>query len=269
MDPRPVVQSLRESWQRGNPRAFLAALRLRIEQLPANMVDGAIWPKADVAALRTEIVSFVGHEVLPAWTEARPTDALALLDVMRAFQLADLEGARAGIEAARTKAFAPPAPLVWPELADVRRLAAKTLAPPVDNVAFAAALKGDGLPLPDELLALYATCDGFSVEASIQPGLFVFSLLPSNAIDVLDAESEYPRRAVIFEGLDDEHLSVFLDATGRFQVVFEYSDEPVAARPLDLRALLRFGLARASAPSTKALFAGGDLSWDAFFEARR
>ncbi len=263
------MQSLREIWQRADRRAFLAALRLRIEQLRANMVDGAIWPEADVAALRAELVSFVGDEVLPAWTEAHPKDALALLDLMKAFKLADLEGARRGIEAARAKAFAPPAPLAWPELADVRRIAAETLAPPVDNVAFAAALKDDGLPLPDELLALYATCDGFSVEASIQPGLCVFSLLPSNAIDVLDAESGYPRRAVVFEGLDDEHLSVFLDATEGFQVVFEYAGEPVAARPLDLRALLRFGTARASAPSTRALFAGGDLSWDVFFEARR
>ena len=103
--------------------------------------------------------------------------------------------------------------------------------PPVGNVYFAAALREDGLALPDELLALYSAHDGFDLSCiSDPPHIPVFSLLAGLGIDECDAQDGYPRRAACFQGGDEVLLSVYRDRRKQWWLVYEYEYVPVAKK---------------------------------------
>lgn len=249
--------------------AFVAELGERVHQLVAGMVDGRVLPKPEADALRVGIVELVRSEALPKFAGRNPNDALLILDKLKAYGWAQLEGERAALLAARASKFPPPAAATWPELDELRALAARhpdvcTVAAPVDSVCFAQDLEDDGLPLPDELLALYAFADGFDLSCLADPkGGPVFSLLPSVSIDASDEEEGYPRRAAVFQGGDEVQLCVFRDAKKQWWLVYEHEYRPIARKAFDLRDLVRFGLRRLHAPTFEALFA--ELSWERFF----
>jgi hypothetical protein len=90
---------------------------------------------------------------------------------------------------------------------------------PVANVYFARELHDDGLPLPDELLGLYAACDGFDVSSLAATYLPVFSLLPSGAVDISGEQDGYPRRVVAFQGGDETQFSLFRDRKKQWWIV--------------------------------------------------
>lgn len=246
--------------------AFVEALGDRLRQLMVGMVDGRVLPGPDVAALRAALLDLVGAEVLPRFA-ARPSQALLVLDRLRAHGLVELEGARVGLVDARAARYPAPSPGAWPELAELRAIAAQhprvcTLAAPVHDASFAADLAAEGLPLPDELVALYAACDGFDLTCMEAVDLPVFSLLSSRSIDITEAD-ELPRRPVVFQGGDAIQFSVVRDDVQQWWLVHEYEYEAIAKVPFDLRALLQYGLRRVHAPSFDAVYDA--CSWTHFF----
>jgi hypothetical protein len=267
----PVLESLRRTLVGDPPAAFLAELVARLQQLTANVIDGRALAAPDASALRDGILELVRIEALPRLAAAYPGDALRALDKLKAYGLAALESERAALEAERAARFPPPPAPDWPELFALRRAALESppscrLGAPAAHVAFAHELERRGLPLPDELLALYAFADGFELTARAAPGLPVLALVASASIDELDAGEEQPPRALLFQGGDAEQLCVYRDGDGRWQLLFEYDYEPVARRPLDVRALLRFGLERMAAPLE---ILDDELTWDRFFGLAR
>lgn len=246
------------------PTAPLAKeLRDRLAQLSANMVDGRVLSTSEAAALRQAIREWTTVELLPRLEKESPLQTVALLDFLARFEESFLEPERPRLVATRRARYPIPAPLASPELDVLRRLPATqcTMAPPVDCAAFARALAQDGLRLPESLISLYAACDGFDlVHAGYLP---VFSLLPSIAIDVSEADAR-PRRAVAFHGADDVQLAVYRSWWRGWRLVYEVEYRPLADVRFDLPRLLRFAAARATAADASTLF-DGPLSWDAFF----
>lgn len=140
--------------------------------------------------------------------------------------------------------------------------------PPVGNVYFAAALREDGLALPDELLALYSAHDGFDLSCiSDPPHIPVFSLLAGLGIDECDAQDGYPRRAACFQGGDEVVLSVYRDRRKQWWLVYEYEYVPVAKKTLDLEGLVSFGIQRMRGSFDQ--LNEGALSWEDYFGTRR
>ena len=70
-------------------------------------------------------------------------------------------------------------------------------------------------------------------------------------------------RAVVFQGGDEIQFSVYCDERRKWWLVYEYEFQPVAKKPLDLRELVRFGLARMNAATEHAL--SSELIWDFVF----
>jgi hypothetical protein len=137
---------------------------------------------------------------------------------------------------------------------------------PVANSHFAKELEDDGLLLPDDLLGLYAACDGFDLSCvAATHQLPVFSMLPSESIDVSEEEDGYPRRPVLFQGGDEIQFSVFRDRKKQWWIVYEHEYQPIAKKLLHLRELLRLGMARMNANDLSELDGQGALSWERYF----
>jgi len=249
--------------------AFIEALENRIRQLIADMVDGRVLPKLEATALRASVIELVAREALPKIRARSPNDALRVLNTLKAYGFAQLDSERPSLERERASKFPAPRAPSWPELAELRAVAEAhpdvcTLGPPVDSVYFAKELKDDGILLPDELLGLYAACDGFDLSCLAAPQIPVFSLLPATAIDTCGEGDSYPRRAAVFQGGDEIQLSVYRDRKKQWWLVYEYELEPMAKKSLDLRDLIRFGVRRMNGSVEDAL--SGDLSWERFFD---
>lgn len=260
-----VLVEIRTILERADLTLLGSTIEARLTQLAIDMVDGRVVARAEATALRAAILDVTRASVLPRLSEAAPNQALRLLDRLAALGIRDLDGERVAIEGARRAAFPIPEPAAWPELDELRaaavsRPAVCKIAAPVEDVAFVRDLAAEGVELPEEVLALYAACDGFDLSCEQAEYLPVFSLLPSAAIDT---SGDAPRRAVVFEGGDNVHLSIHRADDGRWRVVYEHQYEAVAEADLDVRAILRFGLARMRAPVVDDLFEA--LSWDAFF----
>ena len=250
--------------------AFITALESRIRQLSADMVDGRVLPKPEADAVRAAVIELIRCEALPKLAKRSPSDALRLLDKLVAYGFGQLEAERPPLEAARAARFPPPRAATWPELADLRDAARRhpdacSVASPVQNVSFVEDLKGEGVRLFDDLLALYAACDGFDLSCLVASHVPVFSLLPSASIDVCDAEGRYPRRGAVFQGGDEVQLSIYRDKSERWWLVYECEYRPIGKKALDLRELIRFGLGRMNVATVDALH--GEHSWERFFGA--
>ncbi len=214
------------------------------------------------------MMELVRSEALPKFAERNPNDALRVLDKLKAYGWTQLEGQRGALEAARAAKFPPPPPATWPELDELREAAKQhpevcTVSPPAHSIYFVKELEEERLYLPDELPALYAWSDGFDLSCLAATYVPVFSLLPSQSIDVSEAEEGYPRRAAVFQGGDEVQFSVYRDRKKQWWLVYEYEFQPIAKKTLDLRDLIAFGLRRMNAPNADALAA--DLSWERFF----
>lgn len=268
----PIIEGLRKTLaaSRG-PAAFVAEMEERIRQLLADMVDGRVLPKEEAAAIRASMIDLVRSEALPRFAGRNPNDALRILDKLKAYGFTQLEGERAALEAARAAKFPPPPAAAWPELVELRAAAAShsdicSIGSPVQSIYFAKELEEDGLALPNELLALYAWADGFDLSCSAATHVPVFSFLPSQSIDVSDAQEGYRRRAAVFQGGDEIQFSVYRDQRKQWWLVYEYESQPIGKKVLDLLDLTRFGIRRMNTPTVEAL--DGDLSWDRFFAIR-
>jgi hypothetical protein len=268
----PVVEGLRKTLAASrSSAAFLGEMEGRIRQLLADMVDGRCLPKPEADALRAAIIDLVRTEALAKFAARNPKDALAVLDKLKAYGLTQLEGERPQLYAALAAKFPPPPPATWPELAELLAAAkqhphACKIDPPVESVYFAKQLEEEALALPEELLALYAWARSFDLSCVVAAYLPVFSLAPPLSLDASDAEDGYPRRQAVFQGGDEVQFSVYRDKKQQWWLVYEYDYLPVCKKPLDLPALIRFGLYRMNAPSTEALIA--DRSWEQFFEIK-
>ena len=266
------MEGLRRKLASRSAAAFTKELEERIRQLMADMVDGRLLPKGEANALRASIIELVRSEALPKIGSRSPDDALGVLNKLEAYGFAQLQDERARLELARAQRFPPPPPAMWPEIGELRAAAARhpeacSVRPAVDNIYFAKALHDDGLALPDELLALYAACDGFDLSCLAAKHVPVFSLLPSRSIDTSDDEEGYPRRAAVFQGGDEVQLCIYRDRKKQWWLVYEYEYQPIGKQALELVELLRFGLARMNAPTFDALAAA--LSWDRYFGLTR
>lgn len=212
----------------------------------------------------------VRSEALPALSAKNSNDAIVVLDKLKAYGWTALEGERPRLERQRASKYPPSTPANWPELGQLKSASEGhpdfcVVRAPVENVYFAEALREGGLPLPGELLALYAAHDGFDLSCvSHPPHVPVFSLLPGASIDENEASDGYPRRAVCFEGGDETELSVYCDRKKVWWVVYEYEYQPVAKKVLNLRELLSFAFRRMRAPTFEAL--NGELSWERYFD---
>ena len=254
-------------------RAFIDDLSDRVRQLvAADMLDGRVLPKSEAEVFRSALVELVRSEALPQLITRNPGDAIVVLDRLKACGWTDLEAERPRLERERSAKYPPPAVPTWPELRELKSAAAAhpqycVVRAPVESVYFAEALREAGLALPDELLALHATHDGFDLSHLARPPhVPVFSLLPSAAIDECEASSRYPRRAACFQGGDAVQLSVYRDKKGAWWLVHELEYEPTAKRPLRVQALLGFGLRRMRAATFEEL-QEGPLSWESYFAA--
>ena len=251
--------------------AFLDDLESRVRQLLANMVDGRVLPKPEADELRAAVMDFVRSEVLPKLSARNSNDAILVLDKLKAYGWTSLEAERPRLEQARASKYPPPKPASWPELQELKSSSEGhpdfcLVCRPVENVYFAEALREDGLPLPEQLLALYAAHDGFDLSCIAElPHVPVFSLLPSASIDESESSDGYPRRAACFQGGDEVQLSVYRDRKKAWWLVYEYEFQPVAKKPLHLQELLRFALRRMRAPTFEALNEG-ELSWERYFD---
>lgn len=252
-------------------RAFVEDLESRVRQLLANMVDGRVLPKPEADALRAAVMEFVRSEALPKLSAKNSNDAIVVLDKLKAYGWTALEEERPRLEQQRASKYPPPTPANWLELGELKSAGEEhpdfcTVRAPAENVYFAEALREGGLPLPDELLALYAAHDGFDLSCiSHPPHVPVFSLLPGASIDENEAANGYPRRAVCFEGGDETELSVYCDRKKVWWVVYEYEYQPIAKKVLNLRELLSFAFRRMRAPTFEVL--NGELSWERYFDA--
>jgi hypothetical protein len=271
--PHPVVEGLRRTLASPrSPSAFAEELESRVRQLLADMVDGRVLPRPEANALRASIVELVRIEALPKLAIRNPDDALRVLDKLKAYGFTQLEGERPQLEAARAAKFPPPPAITWPELAELHAAAQRhpdacSVAPGIRSAYFVKELQNDGISLPDQLPALYAACNGFDLSCVGAPHIPVFSLLPSESVDIFDEKDGYPRRAVVFQGGDDVQLSVYRDRKKQWWLVYEHELLPINKKPLDLRELVRFGLERMNAPIVEVLD-GGALSWDRLFGIR-
>ena len=268
----PLLQSVASGLRRELDKSigtFLVELEGRIRQLLGNMVDGQDLSPLEAEALRVHILDIVRREALPR-LQQRPTDGLRILDLLLAYGYPQLESERPRIEGARAAQFPAPPRLDTPEVVRLLQLSRErgtgcNAHGPSSNAYFAERLRKDKLLLPDDLVAMYSAFDGFELTCSVAPLVPVFSLLPSTALDIVEGDSEYPRRVVAFQGGDCVDLGVGSDRHEAYWLVYEHDGVPIAKRPLDLRALLAFALARHAAPSLDEL--DGELSWDAFFDA--
>ena len=255
-------------------QAFVDELESRIRQLLANMVDGRVLPKPEADELRSAVMDFVRSEALPKLSARNANDAIVVLDKLKAYGWTALESERPRLQRERAAKYPPPAAASWLELQELKSVrkehpARCILRPPVENVYFAEALREDGLPLSDELLALYAAHDGFDLShIANPPHIPVFSLLPSASIDDCEASDGYARRAACFQGGDEVQLSVYRDRKRVWWIVYEYEYQPIAKKPLHVQELLRFGLQRMRAPSFEALNQG-ELSWERYFDVAK
>jgi hypothetical protein len=269
----PVIEGLRKTLAGSrSSAAFVGEMEGRIRQLLADMVDGRCLPKPEADALRGAIIELVRTEALAKFAARNPRDALAVLDKLKAYGFAQLEGERSRLNAALAAEFPPPAPATWPELAELQTAAkqhpdACKIGPLIESVYFAQQLEEEGLALPEDLVALYAWADSFDLSCVVATYLPVFSLAPPLSLDASEAEEGYPRRQAVFQGGDEVQFSVYRDREKQWWLVYEYEYQPVGEKPLDLPALIRFGLRRMNAPSTDALSA--DLSWEQFFEIKQ
>lgn len=241
---------------------FQEMLRDRVQQLSADMVDGAVIGGEEAEHLRAAVAEFVTGEVVVTLT---PHDAMGVLEMMEAFGY-QVETTRQQLLHGAAHAFPRPEPLSSPEV-DALRAASRRhpdacmLANPVDNVAFADNLRTEGLAVPDDLLRLLAVCNGFDLSCAAATYLPVFSLLPSESFDVLDAEGEFPRRIAVFQGGDDVELGVYADEAGVW-LTLELEHSPSGRRPYDLSSLLTFALARLYADEERL---ADEFDWDAYF----
>src|SRR5262249_35456484 len=156
---------------------------------------------------------------------------------LKAYGWSQLEGERGRLEAVRAARFPPPPAATWPELAELRAAADQhpdicKVGPPVDNINFVKDLEDDGLALPGELLALYAWSDGFDLSCIVARHVPVLSLLPCGSIDVSDSQDDYPRRAAVFQGGDQEQFSVYRDDQKQWWLVYEYEYQPIGKQAL-------------------------------------
>jgi hypothetical protein len=271
--PHPVIEGLRRALANSrSSSAFTDELESRIRQMIADMVDGRVLPNAEANALRASIVELVRTEALPKIGGRNPNDALRVLDKLKAYGFAQLESERPQLEAARASKFPPPEPVTWPEIGELRAAAQRfpevsTIAAAVQSVYFAKQLQDDGILLPDDLLRLYAACDGFDLSCVVARHVPVFSLLPSNSIDTSDEEDGYPRRAAVFQGGDEVQFSVYRDRKKQWWLVYEYDYQPIGKKAFDLPELVRFGLRRMNASTVGVL--EDEFSWDRFFGISR
>lgn len=263
-----MIDALQHSFETEPFDVFVQAFRKRVQHLGVCLVDGVVIPRAEADALGERLFELVRGQLLVA-LDARPGDALQLLDALRAAGYAQLEDARRGCEAARARLHPPPSPPPWREIAELNALSARfpelcTLGPPCTHVEFAARLAERGTELPAELLALYAafshlvlTCRHVDATA--------LQLFPGDALKVRDG------RVILFERVRRHPRLLFVEqpgmsiamALGVWWLVLEDERAPATRRPLDLQGLLRFALLRLEAPNRDALLT--DLAWRRFF----
>jgi len=268
----PVIDGLRRTLVTSrSSSAFVDELENRIRQLMADMVDGRVLPKQEADALRVSMLDLVRSEALTKFADRNPSDALRILDKLKAYGFTQLENERPKLQAARASTFPPPPPADWPEISQLRAAADQhpdvcSVGSPVQSVYFAKELQDDGIALPDELLGLYAACDGFDLSCLSARHVPVFSLLPVQSIDISEQADAYPRRAVLFQGGDAVQFSVFRDRKKHWWIVYEYEYEPIGKKALDLRELVRFGLGRMNAATAESL--DDPCSWERFFPSK-
>jgi hypothetical protein len=272
-ESHPVIEALRKTLVASrSSTTFVNEMGERIHQLVVDMVDGQVLPKRAADALRMSIVDFVRSEALVKFAGQSPSDALAILDKLKAYGYTQLEGERPQLNAALAARFPPPPPAIWPELVELRAAAGQhpdacKIGLPVQSIYFAKQLEEEGLHLPEELLTLYAWCESFDLSCIGATYLPVFSLSPPLSLDVSEAEDGYPRRQAVFQGGDEVQFSVYRDRKGQWWLVYELEYQPIGKKPLDLRELIQFGLRRMNAPTADALL-GAELSWERFFDIK-
>lgn len=271
MSAHPVIEGLRKTLAASrSSAAFTAELEQRIRQLLVDMVDGRVLPEPEAAALRASLVDLVRTEAIPRFADKNPSDALRILDMLKAYSYTQLETERAALEAARAAMFPAPPPATWPELTTLRTAAAAhpdacRIGPPGTNVYFAKEMADGGAALPDDVLALYAWADTFDLACIAATYLPVFSFVPQS-LDISDAADGYPRRAAVFQGGDEVQLAVYKDRKKQWWLVYEYEYEPIGKKALDVQELLRFAIRRMNDPTADELL--GELSWDRFFDIK-
>lgn len=238
--------------------ALLAWLDRVGVQLAAGMLDGQVRPGAELRAARAAIVDHLRDEVIPGITAHR---AIAIVDALARHGIGDLEDARPGLERARRAASRPPPPPAWPELAALRALPPDQaqLAPGITHAGFAVELADRGAPVPDELLALYAAIDGL-VLRNPQADEVVFRLVPASELALVERDGRVALRIAAWDDRAIGHARASTELwleDGALTGAFErrHPGQPLArvrfaTRPLDVRAMLRFAVARVEAQAT-------------------
>ena len=152
----------------------------------------------------------------------------------------------------------PPAAATWPELDTLRALGPDLalFEPGIRDAGFAHALAAAGAPVPDDWLALLAATDGL-VLRNRETGAVVLRVTGAGGLTVVERDG---RPALLVGswwlrpfGYARESIELWI-ADGMLAGAYERSHpheplqrQPFGARPLDVRAMLRFGLARIDA----------------------
>ncbi|HET7504495.1 MAG TPA: hypothetical protein VFK02_25915 [Kofleriaceae bacterium] len=246
---------------------FATALRRRLAQLSAGMLDGQVIARPQAQVLAAHLIERVG-ELLERLVE-RPGEALRVLDALRSTGFLELEPERDRFERECARRFPPPAPVTWRELAELRALATAhpahcQLGPPVIHVEFAARLEAAGTPLPGELLGFYAAASHVALSCR-HVAAAAGRICPGDALRVRDG------RLILFDRIKRHPTMLLIEqpgisiaqALGTWWLVLEDDRAPEIRRPLDLQGLLRFALRRGEAPSLEVLLT--DLAWRRFF----
>ncbi len=238
--------------------ALLARLDRIAAQLAAGMLDGEVRPSGELGAARAAIVDHLRDEVMPRHAAHR---ALAIVDALARHGIGELTAARPALERARLAAARPPSPPAWPELTALRALPPDQaqLAPGITHAGFAAELAERGAPLPADLLALYAATDGLALRHPATDEV-VFRLVPASELAVVERDARATLRIAAWDDRAIGHARASTELwleDGALTGAFErrHPGQPLArvrfaTRPLDVRAMLRFAVARVEAQAT-------------------
>ena len=265
-----LIDELHRSFETESFDVFVHGFRRRVQHLGVCLVDGVVIERAAAEALGVQLLELVRGRLLSA-LDARPGDALRLLDVLRSAGYPQLEDARKGCEAARARLHPPPSPPPWREIAELNALAVRfpelcTLGPPCTHVEFSARLEVLGTELPAELLALYAAFSHLELRCRHVDAI-ALQLCAGEALKTRDG------RVILFERVRRHPRLMFVEqpgvsiaaGLGTWWLVLEDERAPASRRPLDLQGMLRFALLRMDAPNRDILLT--DLAWRKFFAA--
>jgi hypothetical protein len=262
-----VVEDLARIFETAPVDVFVGALRGRLQQLGASMVDDRVIARPDADALAAQVIELV-RGLLGKLAE-RPADAVRVLDALRSTGFEQLEGEREHHERERARRFPPPPPVTWRELTQLRALAVEhpahcRIGPPATHIEFAARLGASGIEVPGELLALYAACSELALTCR-------HVAAPAGRICAGEALRVRDGRLILFDRVKRNPATHMVDqpgisiaqVLGAWWLVLEDDQAPATRRPLDLQGMLRFALRRMEAPTLEALLT--DLAWRRFF----